>query len=393
MAKQTPSSKSTPKGDGSLQFLAVRDLHLDGQNPRFGGRDAAIADEAKLIDEIIGQHGIVDVISSISANGFFESEPLVGAINKGHGAEATILEGNRRLTACLVLAGDKRAARHERLRAQYDVSKVTEDTLIPVQVYDWSREDHRLKLLPYLGIRHIVGAQQWDSFAKAAWVAQTLETKQITLDQIRVMIGDDQSFIDRVVEGYYFVRQLIDTAAYDPANSLRRGRGSFQEFPFSWVYTALGYRNVRNFIALPQTYVTKPQPVPPDSLGNAASLLTFMFGGSGRNAAIEDSREIGALAKAIAEDRALEALREGSTVEQAIEKGRPPADRLGDVLKRADRNLEDGIALASSLTKINRESLDRIAEQAETIDSKVERLFEILDLLKASGTKRSRRGH
>ena len=385
MAKKKAAKKKSAKkkaakwqADGSVQHVGLDHLHLDHGNPRFGGRDGSFVGEDKVVDEIIGQHSITDVLSSISKNGYFESEPLVGAINCRHGAEITVLEGNRRLTACLVIAGDQRASRHKKLHEKYADSKVTTRTKFPVQVYDWNDSQARQRLLPYLGIRHIVGASQWDSFAKAAWVAETLEQNAMTLEDIKSMIGDTENFTDRIVEGYYFVLQVLAKNAYDASDSLRGGRGSFQEFPFSWVYTALGYKNVREFVGLPQKNKITADPVEEDDLDNAGALLQFMFGGQGQNASIDDSRKIGKLARAIAHEVCQEALSEGASVEEALENLKPVEERIIELLRRADKSMGESIGVLSGQTRFERSVLDTLDEICESMDSRISTLLEVL---------------
>ncbi|MEX0937619.1 MAG: hypothetical protein WDZ59_07140 [Pirellulales bacterium] len=338
------------------------------------------------MDEIVVQHGIIDVLSSIATNEYFESEPLVGAINKGHKGDVTIIEGNRRLTACLVLAGDDRAGKYGKLRAQHRNSKINRETTLPVQVYDWSKKSHRARLLPYLGVRHIVGAQQWDSYAKAAWVVETLKASELSLDNIKGMIGDDQNFTDRIVEGYHFVRQLVDTKTYDVQDSLRKGRGSFQQFPFSWVYTALGYRNMRRFVGLPQESVTRKNPIQSGKLNNAAQLMIFMFGGRGKNAAIDDSRQIGSLASVITNRDAVAVLKNGGDIEDARDVTRPPEERLIELLQRADKALAVGIEVASGIGKLQ---VGDIADIRDIIDRITSRIDSFVSLL---GSRRKRPG-
>jgi len=374
------------KADGSVQHVDLGHLHLDHGNPRFGGRDGAFSREDKIVDEIIGQHSITDVLSSISKNGYFESEPLVGAINCRHSDEITVLEGNRRLTACLVIANDVRASRHKKLHEKYGTSKLTAKTKLPVLVYDWSEKEARQTLLPYLGIRHIVGAAQWDSFAKAAWVAQTLEQNAMSLDDIKAMIGDTDNFTNRIVEGYYFVRQVLDFKVYDASDSLRSGRGSFQEFPFSWVYTALGYKNVREFVGLPRENQITEEPLSDPQLENAGALLQFMFGAQGVNAAIDDSRKIGRLARAIKDEDSRGALYEGATVEEALELLKPIEDRVLELLKRADKSMGESIAMLSGQTKFDRSVLDALEGVSESIDARLNTLYEVL-----AGLKKPRR--
>lgn len=394
MRKNGASNMAKIKSDGSLQHLTIDLLHLDDANPRFGGRGTKKLAESSVLNEIVSQHGITDVICSIAANGFFDSEPIVGAINKGHGSEVTVVEGNRRLSACLILARDERASKHVSLSNKHESDSFTAQSKIPIQVYDWSNDAHRLKLLPYLGIRHIVGPTEWDSYAKAAWVALTLRESDLDIDDIRTMIGDDQKFIDRIVEGYFFVEQVMRDNVYDPQESLRNGRGSFQEFPFSWVYTALGYKSIREYLELPKHISIEEDPLPTTSVNQASDLLGFMFGASGRNAAIDDSRKIGKLAQALSNEDSIAALKRGKSAEQALEMLRPAETRFKDLLKKADSAVAECVSLASGFSSLERSEIEALLGSVESVGERVDALYELLESLKPKkrSTKRKKGG-
>ena len=376
------------KSDGSLQNLPLKVLHLDDANPRFGGRSTKKRTEAAILSEIVSQHGVTDVLCSIATNGFFDSEPIVGAINKSHGKEVTIVEGNRRLSACFIIARDPRASGHTSLSDSYQSSNFSAKSLLPVKVYDWAKPEHRRKLLPFLGIRHIVGAQQWDSYAKAAWVAVTLKESELSIDDIRRMIGDEQKFIDRIVEGYYFVEQALEENAYDPHVSLRNGRGSFQEFPFSWVYTALGYKSIRSFLGLPKEITIQEKPIETNSMTQAGKLLVYMFGSSGRHAAIDDSREIGTLAQALSSSESVHALDEGASAASAVDLLRPSEKRLEELLRRADSTLVTCLGLASDLKGVDRQTIDGLLDDSEKIMDRTEALIGLLSSIKPKAVTR-----
>ena len=55
------------------------------------------------------------------------------------------------------------------------------------------------------------------------------------VSKITEMIGDQHSTVVRLLEGYRFIRQLIETGHFRPSDSQKRGRGSVSEYPFSWV--------------------------------------------------------------------------------------------------------------------------------------------------------------
>ncbi|PID95816.1 MAG: hypothetical protein CSA85_00445 [Alphaproteobacteria bacterium] len=88
-------------------------------------------------------------------------------------------------------------------------------------------------MLSYLGVRHIAAAQPWDSYAKASWVATITDETGMPVSKITEMIGDQHSTVVRLLEGYRFIRQLIENGEFRPEDSQRKGRGSVSEYPFS----------------------------------------------------------------------------------------------------------------------------------------------------------------
>jgi hypothetical protein len=196
---------------------------------------------------------------------------------------------------------------------------------------------------------------------------------------------------DRIVEGYYFVNQVIRERAYDPKDSLRKGRGSFQEFPFSWCYTALGYRNVRSYLGLPKASQTQKDPIDEKHLEESGNLLTFMFGASGVNAAIDDSRKIGRLAKALSNDDAIDSLLDGETVDDALDQLKPLSERTTESFRRADKALKETAGLLSGKPKFDAESISVLEDLWESVDSRVETLGNQIDDIKRPRRNRSQR--
>src|SRR5260370_825723 len=72
-------------------------------------------------------------------------------------------------------------------------------TTLPVIISE-GREGLRT-VLPYLGIRHIVGALPWDSYAKAVWADEISHSSDLSIADISQMIGDDSATVSRLVEG------------------------------------------------------------------------------------------------------------------------------------------------------------------------------------------------
>ena len=76
-----------------------------------------------------------------------------------------------------------------------------------------------VQALAYLGTKHIVGARPWDSYAKARWMAEMRATTDLSLTQVKDMIGDTSSLVDRMLEGYYLVEQLRESGYFDGGQS------------------------------------------------------------------------------------------------------------------------------------------------------------------------------
>ena len=335
-AKKKTSRTRPVRGDasaGSVMYCPLAELRLDGTNPRFGGSEGESTAQVRILDTIVKTYGVDDVLSSLAVNGYFDAEPLVGVRDR-HKPPVRIAEGNRRLAACLILAGDSRARNHAKRTRDYSELRRKNSTSpirrVPVLIQQDSKA-----LLSYMGVRHIAAAQPWYSYAKAAWVAQILQTDGLTLDEVSEMIGDQHRTVARTLEGFYFVGQLIQTGHFSPRDSLRPGRGSNSEYPFSWVYTALGYRPIRQWLALGELpKKQRKSPVRKNKLPDAGDLMDFLLGNRshGRQPAITDSRDISDLAKVVDDPEGRRLLKRGKTLQEVLELGRPAIARIQDAL-------------------------------------------------------------
>ena len=321
-----------------ISRIFLKDLLLDEKNPRFGLQDRGNS-QAKILDLIVETFGVNDVLSSLAVNGYFSAEPLVCRKHPGS-RQATVVEGNRRLAACLIITGEKRASNQAKRRTEY--SKLWKEhgrqPIDPVPAITFAANEKQEKaILSYLGVRHIASAQPWDSYAKAAWVARVVEDNALNVRDVSKMIGDRHRTVNRMLEGYYLIQQLTKSGHFTQRDSLRSGRGSVTDYPFSWVYTVLGYRTVRDYLDLGDGDAS-PDPVDNKNLDKGSLLLQSMFGdkSQGRNAAIGDSRQLGDLAAVFASREKRRLLEQGKELVEIEELTQPIAKRLssglGDVL-------------------------------------------------------------
>ena len=356
--------------------VPLGELCLDAENPRFGQLDDALVGQTEILDHIVATFGVDDVLSSLAVNGYFDAEPLV--CRQIHPDEPLVVsEGNRRLAACLILTGEERARNQRRRTEQYKAIHRAhgEPNVDPVPVIVIDSDASPKAILSYLGVRHIASSQQWDSFAKAVWIARVVNETDLDTEDIAQMIGDHHQTVKRLLEGYNFMHQLVDNGRFLTENSVRKGRGSNTSYPFSWVYTILGYTPVRTFLQL-EGPPHQSNPVPDDKLDNAALLATAMFGdrSKGQSSALNDSRQLGTLAMAVSSPQKVELLRQGKTLVEIELLTMPLHKRLAAGLLSAKDTLRD---LNNRLTE--QEASPDVAQQHTEQSEQVRRLAVAVD--------------
>lgn len=350
-------TKATTPQQGTLSLstkqvanIELSKLELDPKNPRFGSVNGPSKNQTEILDTIVADYGIEDVISSLSVNGYFPAEPII-CVKKKKADKYIVLEGNRRLAACLVLAGDERAANQtkrtvyfQQIQESHHRSPIKE---IPVI---WFEEGESPKeLISYLGVRHLAASLPWDSYAKAAWVAQVVQDGELSMEDISRMTGDQHRTIARLLHGYYVVGQLVEKGLFNPEAAIKKGRGSNAEFAFSWVYTLLGYPGARARLGIAD--VPKPNPISDEHLEDAKVVFLRLLGnkemGKAGQPAIDDSREIGDYAAALIDNQRYELICKGLTLEEIDAELQPAHERIKEGLNDVEKILGDLVKLVA----------------------------------------------
>lgn len=371
----TETPPDNPFEDRVLRRIPLDSLLLDKNNPRFGFKDPE-AGQAQILDRIVEKFGVDDVLSSLAVNGYFEAEPIV-CRQQGDSDRFIVVEGNRRLAACLMIAQDHRAmnqaSRGKEFQDLWKENGSPSIEPVPAIVFEESEQDKTI--LSFLGVRHIASSQPWDSYAKAAWVAHVVEAGELEIEEVAKMIGDRHKTVSRLLEGYYLVEQLVREDEFVPEDSIRKGRGSVTQYPFSWVYTILGYKNVRKFLAIGEASAHR-DPLTKSSLENGGILLRAMFGDRsiGRNAAVEDSRKLRMLADALGSAEKLLLIQAGKTVDEIEVLTQPVEQRLAQGLGSIRDTLRDLIA------RLHEKDVDQeTAENLVPVSTKNKRMAISLD--------------
>ncbi|MCL6243401.1 hypothetical protein M5F04_02265 [Acinetobacter sp. ANC 7200] len=345
--------------DKTITHIPVSKLFLDPMNPRLGESAGETLTQEKIISLIIENFGIDDLLSSMAFNGYFDAEPLVCQERYG---QFFVIEGNRRLVTSLILSGDPRASEHAknfqyfiRLHEQQGSPNVSE---LPIVIFPEDEDPKRISA--YLGIRHIVSTKDWDSFAKARWIHETILNKNISIKDISTMTGDKSGTIKSLLSGYNFMTQLENERKFKRDNTIRKGRGSNVSYPFSWVYTLLNYPSARNYLNVSffdENEQPNPRPIPEDKLDDAIFVVDAMFGNSekGQNALLNDSRELSKFAEALGNPEKVYFLQNGKSLKEVTH-------LTTDINKRLE-------AIFFECIELLEEGSNRITKDSETITS------------------------
>lgn len=279
--------------------LSIGQLHLDNKNPRLP-EEAQGKREPEVLKVLYEKFYLDELAESMSKNGYFDEEPVVAIPQKlpaelknpdPHSAkflafiekedtQFTVVEGNRRLATIRLLL-DTALQTELNVKKWPSISKTVSDDLsvIPAIIYP-----QRSEVIPYLGVRHIIGIQKWDSYAKARYIASMVESGR-SIKAVEEQIGDKQGSVTKNYISYRLLGQAKDEFDID----VKKAREDF-----SLLLLAIGQGNIKRFLGLPKKLVdtNTDEPVQRNNLDNLRDLISWVFGDGKNLPVIRESRDI-----------------------------------------------------------------------------------------------------
>lgn len=292
---------------GEARRVPLRNLLLDPFNPRLP-EEMQGEDQEELAVHLELGFDALTVAESIASHGFFGSEPLI-VIAADESSKWLVVEGNRRLTALLGLV-DKGIRSQFANSGPWDAlaaqAQVTYDHQIPVVVLP-----DRASATPIIGFRHISGILQWQPYAQARYIARLVDEDGMKFNEVAEMIG-----VDRTKVGNLYRDQAIASQARDMG--IETG---LMEESFSLLTVAMSTPKLRAHIDAPLGSKTEPgePPIPDEKAPALQELVRWLYGDGEAEPVIGESRDISKLGNVAASKTGLRALRQGSTLEAAIQ--------------------------------------------------------------------------
>ena len=263
------TQRKTPSGLPTAKPVPIGELYLDPENPRLAGMDLTLNDQDQILKVLWQERAVNELVDSIATSGYWEHEELFACRELG---KLVVIEGNRRLSAVKLLA-DEPLRNRVGVTGLPQVSADAKKRLRSLPVIECRRDD----VWQYIGFKHVNGPQDWDSIAKAQYIARVHNEYSVPLEEIARTIGDRHDTVRRLYRGLMVLDQAEKTGAFD-----RDDRWNTR-FAYSHLWTGLGYTNIQEFLGITAEKGFEPEPVPKKKVEHLKELCTWLYGSKKQN--------------------------------------------------------------------------------------------------------------
>jgi hypothetical protein len=339
MAQKLKTQKARPPKDVIAaeveKAVPVRpqDLFLDPKNPRLLDSNFKLKDQDQILERLWTEFNVSEITNSIVASEcFWQHEPLIAAREDG---KLVVIEGNRRLAAVQLLLSPERQGRIGATGVP-EISKKLRANLAGLPVI----EKPRREVWDFIGFKHVNGPQEWDSIAKAQYIARIHEDYEVPLPDIATAIGDRNATVERLYHGLKVLQQAQNAGVFDPADRFHQRK----DFAYSHLWTGLGYEGVRAFLGMADREKSEREPVPKGKISALGELCRWLYGS--HEADVEplvksQNPHLRQLDEALRFPRGVAALRRNLSLQQAVNAARGDTRLLLDALIAAEQNLRE----------------------------------------------------
>jgi hypothetical protein len=358
----------------NVQSIVPEELNLDPQNPRLTGQAFKVEEQNRILKFLWQDKEVSELVDSIAHNGYWRQEILFATKENGR---VVVIEGNRRLAAVLLLRSQKKCQEIGAKDIPKGLSNTITSTYETLPVIICSRID----LWKYTGFKHLNGPQEWDSIAKAEYIAHVYEEFNVPLQDIAKTIGDRHDTVRRLYHGLAVLRQAENEGVFKKENAWGK------RFPYSHLWTGLGYSSIQKFLGIKMDAREKPDPVPVRNISKLGELCSWLFGSKdptkkplikSQNPDLRKLSEILASEKGYA---ALSRMKEGQELDDIWRFSRGDELMLRESLVGAEKVLRE--ALGYLPTGYDKEKSD-LFEQSKTIVTLAKAIYDHMS--KADGS-------
>ena len=191
--------------------LNLSDLLLSNTSPRLIKSLQDLGENA-ILNWMLTNGSLLELMVSITENGYFEGEPILVIPHQGLKGKYTVVEGNRRVSALKILNNPEIVSKKENSIAEI-ISQAKKEIPIELPALVFSKES---EILDYLGYRHITGVKQWSPLAKARYLDKLYKSRKEIKE-----IDEKYRVLANIIgsKGYYTKRLHTTYRVYERAEA------------------------------------------------------------------------------------------------------------------------------------------------------------------------------
>jgi hypothetical protein len=297
---------------GELREILIKDLEFDPENPRLP-RSLYNSSDREVVTWMLQDASLIDLLASIAYNGYFNGEPVLVVPHPEKKGKYIVVEGNRRLASVKILRqphiASVKKATIEGILEEAPPENIPEK----LPAFEFRKKED---VLAYLGYRHVTGIKNWGALSKAKYIDSlyhTLEKKLPEKEKYQLLakkIGSKGYYVQRLHVSYrLFI--VIENNGYYGIKNLDDESIDFSNL----VDAATRYAGISEFLDL---NFQEKNPLKNLNTEHLAEVTRWLFEKNDQNRTrVGENRNIRILNAIVKAPRALEAFREGKSLDEA----------------------------------------------------------------------------
>lgn len=342
-----------------IEYKNVEVLYFDPENPRLPTTVNG-ENEGQVLEWMLKDASIIELMGSIGKHGYFNGEPLLIVPGKENPhSKYHVVEGNRRLAAVKFLLNPSLAPirKNSVLQASKETTEDIKEGLEYLPVLEFPE---RVKILDYLGYRHITGVKPWSSLAKAKYLKKLRNRDpEASFYDLAKQIGSRSDYVARLLTALALYEAIEDNRFFG-IEGLNE-----ETISFSLITTAINYTNIANFLGLGGSQNPELRGLQRNSLRKVTKW--FFEKDQQGNTPLGESRNIKQLNAVVANNRALEAFEGKARLDEAYLLTGEPMDAFRTLLDEARVKLQAAQNQLHLVREFEESDLDILKEIASLV--------------------------
>lgn len=324
--------------------IAIGNLKLDLFNPRLP-KSKQGTDENIVIEFLLLEAATLELMEAIGENNFFAGEMLLVIPDETDKNKYIVVEGNRRLTAVMLLNNPELAkVKKVATKEIYDNAKYHPQEL-PCLIFN-----NKSEIQKYLGFVHITGKKSWRMLEKARYLYELRKSDQFSYlnfqqacKEIARVIGSKSPYVKKTLVSF-LLYELAEDEKFYKIEGL-----SDESFYLNYFSDGLQKNNIRCFLNVD---LDSENPIENIDKEHLKELVTWWFKkNEGSSRVIGDSEGMKLLNEVLGNPSALNAFRNGATIFEAYELTNDLDNQFEKKIKDAYKAIEQADRLSNKVKK------------------------------------------